>query len=330
MATVSDEGLLAFSSTARDQVVLITGGAKGIGREAAVLFAKHGAKVVIGDIDPNAGHDVVDTITRDGGAAIYQRCNVLEWDDLVSLFEKAIETYGRVNSVLPIAGIATEKPFPNIEVVNGRPVKPQLTTLDINLRAVMHTTHIAFHYFKKDTAESGMKSIVFMASMASWQGIPGVAEYSAAKHGVLGFMRAIEPISQLQGIHVASVHPWFVDTTLLPLVVKTILAGIPKTPVERVAYAVFYAATNPDWANQGSTLLLPDDGPVLRLNKEELKEGVYGIINNRAQRAKRTGEAILSFAATLRDLWKIFGKGVMVAMLCAVAARWARARYLRS
>jgi len=63
------------------------------------------------------------------------------------------------------------------------------------------------------------------------------------------------------------------------------LAGIPLAPIERVAGAIVYAATDPDMETSGCTWLLPDDGYVFRLEREELKEGVYKMINARVDAA---------------------------------------------
>ena len=109
--------------------------------------------------------------------------------------------------------------------------------------------------------------------------------YSAAKHGVLGFMRSIYPSCLSQGIRVATIHPWFADTALVPTIVKVFLAGIPLTPIERVAGAIVYAATDPDMETSGCTWLLPDDGYVFRLEREQLKEGVYRLIDARTKAA---------------------------------------------
>ena len=74
------------------------------------------------------------------------------------------------------------------------------------------------------------------------------------------------------------------DTAIVPTVAKVFLAGLPLTPVERVAGAIFYAATDPDPETNGSAWLLPDDGPVYRVDREEFKEGVYKMIDERAKR----------------------------------------------
>lgn len=74
------------------------------------------------------------------------------------------------------------------------------------------------------------------------------------------------------------------DTGIVPLPAKLFLAGIPLTPVPRIAQAIFYVASNPDPATSGCAYLLPDDGPVCMVEKEEFKEGVYKLIDARANR----------------------------------------------
>lgn len=83
----------------------------------------------------------------------------------------------------------------------------------------------------------------------------------------------------------ASLCPSLTDTAIVPLPVKLVLAGIPLTPVPRVAGAIFYAATNPDPETNGCAWLLLDDGPVFRVKPDEFKQGVYKMIDDRANGA---------------------------------------------
>lgn len=107
------------------------------------------------------------------------------------------------------------------------------------------------------------------------------------------------------------------------------MAGIPLTPVERVAGAIFYAASDPDMETSGCPWLLPDDGYVFRVEKEQLKEGVYEIINVRTAaavkyvfshkldvglalifvyRACRGSRGVKHALAIMGDLWRLLGK----------------------
>ena len=74
---------------------------------------------------------------------------------------------------------------------------------------------------------------------------------------------------------------FFLDTEIVPVSGKMFLSGIPKTPVPRIAGAIFLAATDVDMETSGSAWLLPDDGPVFRVGKEDFKLGVYKMIDER-------------------------------------------------
>lgn len=73
-----------------------------------------------------------------------------------------------------------------------------------------------------------------------------------------------------------------VDTNIVPIPAKLFLAGIPLTPVPRIAGAIFFSATDPSPASNGSAWLLPDNGPVFHVPREEFKMGVYKMIDDRA------------------------------------------------
>jgi hypothetical protein len=135
-------------------------------------------------------------------------------------------------------------------------------------------------------------------------------------------MRALDPIVTADNIRIAAIHPWFAgmcrtalppmmarradstlryfrheDTSILGLPVKLLLAGIPLTPVPRIAGAIFRAATDPDLATSGCPWVLPDDGPVIRVEKEALRAGVYEMLTNRIRRATKYVPFCLSVSA---------------------------------
>ncbi|KDQ55799.1 hypothetical protein JAAARDRAFT_37225 [Jaapia argillacea MUCL 33604] len=321
MTTISDEQLLAHASRAKGKVAVITGGANGIGKEAALLFAKHGAKVVIGDLDVKGGEGTVAEIRGYGGEAVFQRCNVLDWDEQLSLFELAMKEYGSVDVVVPNAGVAEAGTFGRFNLVDGKLSKPKLLTLEVNLTGVMYTTHLGLHYIKKNHTKGSLKALVFIGSMASWQAIPAAPMYSASKHAILGLMRSLYTACQLDGIRVAVIHPFFADTHIVPTTAKVFLAGIPLTPVARIAGAIFCATTDPDMESSGCAWLLPDDGPVYRIEKEQFKEGVYKMIDERTKMAIDGLVGVKRYAAVVRDLWRILGKKLVLAIGCVIVAR---------
>ncbi|XP_006460744.1 hypothetical protein AGABI2DRAFT_203925 [Agaricus bisporus var. bisporus H97] len=331
MSHVPDDVLFEHNARVRGKVVVITGAANGIGQETAKRFASYGAKVVIGDRDTKGGEKTVGDIERDGGKAVFVKCDVLSWEDQLSMFETAISKYGSVDIVIPNAGVTEISHFHSVTLdASGKPMIPKLSTLDINLTGVLYTIHLSLHYLKVNKKAGDLKSLILIGSMASWMPIPGAALYAASKHAILGIMRSLHPGLELQGVRVGVIHPFFADTAIVPLPVKVALAGIPLTPVPRIAGAIFHAATNPDPETNGCAWLLLDDGPVFRIKPEEFKQGVYGMIDNRANAALQVAKGLRHYYRVGRDLWRIFGKQLVVLGIGAVLAKvaWDRREFL--
>jgi hypothetical protein len=89
------------------------------------------------------------------------------------------------------------------------------------------------------------------------------------------------------GIRVVIICPWFIDTAILRTATRVILAGIPLTPISRVAGAIVNAATDPNWETSGASYSIPDDGSVIRIERQELAVGIYKVLNDRVQAGMR-------------------------------------------
>lgn len=108
----------------------------------------------------------------------------------------------------------------------------------------------------------------------------------SARHAFTRGSQVLRPVPNRHGFaHFAC--SLVADTNILDWKLKLFLAGVPRTPVSRIAGAVFRAATDPDSATSGCPWILPDDGPVLLVQKEVLREGVYEMLNNRVRRTMR-------------------------------------------
>ncbi|KAF9484424.1 NAD(P)-binding protein [Pholiota conissans] len=331
MSHITDDQLLAHSDRVQGKVVVITGGANGFGKETALLFAAYGANIVIGDLDVTGAAKVVAEIKKIGGSAAWIKCNVTKFEEQVELFELAVKKFGSVDIVIPNAGVSELGTFRTVAFnKDGKPVKPSMATLEINLYGVLYTAHLATHYLRLNQKENDLKSIVFIGSVASWMAIPMGELYSGSKHAVLGIMRSLHPIMETKGIRVVCIHPFFADTAIVPTSVKLVLAGIPLTPVFRVARAIFHGASDVDMKTSGSSYLLLDNGPVFMVPKDEFKEGVYKMIDNRANAATAVLIGVKAWAFFFRDVWRITGPFILRVIVTVVLAKiaWANREWI--
>ncbi|KAF9527312.1 hypothetical protein CPB83DRAFT_856337 [Crepidotus variabilis] len=323
MSFISDEKLFSHNERVKGKVVIITGAANGIGKETALRFGQYGAKVVIGDVNLAGAQETVFAIKAKGGSALALRCDVTKWDDQVALFELAEKEFGAVDVVVPNAGVSEMGGF-HIPKLNeaGKPARPtNMKTLDVNLTGALYTIQLALHYLHAPAkAEPGtLKAIILIGSMASWMSIPGGALYTASKHAMLGVMRSLSGTLP-SSVRIGCIHPFFADTSILSIPVKLFLAGIPLTKVERVAGAIFYAATDPDASTNGSSWLLADDGEVFCVPKEEFKFGVYGMLDQRVNSIKNAAKGVGWWITYIRDVNRILGRPLLKAGIPVVAA----------
>ena len=118
----------------KDKVIVVTGGSSGIGRAISILFAKEGAKIVIGDItmDVQEGGDpTVDVITKAGGVARYRHCDVSKWADIDGLVSSAVDEFGKLDVIVNNAATrgrgkklleTTEEDWDNVMAINAKGV----------------------------------------------------------------------------------------------------------------------------------------------------------------------------------------------------------------
>ncbi|EXC01951.1 Momilactone A synthase [Morus notabilis] len=205
MATTSL--LSAVSRRLDGKVVLITGGASGIGESAAKLFAHHGAKVVIADIQDNLGHSVCESIGQTNSK--YVHCDVTDESQVKNAVDEAIKTYGKLDIMFNNAGII-DKSSPRI-TENEKAVFEHVLSVNVTgvFLGIKHAARVMI------PARSGC--IISTASLSSCIGGTASHAYTCAKHAVLGLTKnAAVELGQF-GIRVNCVSPFGVAT---PMAIK--------------------------------------------------------------------------------------------------------------
>jgi NAD(P)-dependent dehydrogenase (short-subunit alcohol dehydrogenase family) len=187
-------------------VAIVTGGASGIGRAAAVLYAQNGAKVVVSDVDVTRGEETVGMITQAGGEALFTRADVSKPEDCEALVSAAVNRFGRLDIAFNNAGIGGESnPVADYSIAGWQKV------IDINLSSVFY----GMKYEIPAMLKSGGGAVVNMASILGQAGFASAPAYVAAKHGVVGLTQATALDYAQQGIRINSVGPGFISTPLI-------------------------------------------------------------------------------------------------------------------
>jgi NAD(P)-dependent dehydrogenase (short-subunit alcohol dehydrogenase family) len=186
------------------KVALVTGGSSGIGRATALLFAQHGAKVVIGDIDP-AAIETANLIKREGGEAIFVQTDVREAKEVQNLVATAVETYSGLHRAFNNSGILPPA-IPLAEVDDS--------TFDNVIAVDLKGVFLSMKYEIRQMLQTGGGAIVNNASIAGLIAEPGISAYVAAKHGVIGLSKAAAVEYANKGIRINALAPGLVNTAM--------------------------------------------------------------------------------------------------------------------
>jgi NAD(P)-dependent dehydrogenase (short-subunit alcohol dehydrogenase family) len=219
---------MTAAPTIRGRHALVTGGGSGVGRAIALALAGAGIDVTIcGRREAGLAE-----VTRESGRIFGIAADVTDEAAMASLYSSAEAAHGPIDIVVANAGISGSAPAHRTALTDWQ------RTLDVNLTGAFLTVKPAL----AGMAARKHGRIVFVASTAGLKGYPYVAAYVAAKHGVVGLMRALAVETAKSGVTVNAVCPGFVETEMLEESIQRIVEKTGRSADEARASL---ASTNP-------------------------------------------------------------------------------------
>ncbi|SEF65416.1 SDR family NAD(P)-dependent oxidoreductase [Algoriphagus boritolerans] len=188
------------------KVAIITGSGSGIGKAAALLFAKEGATVIVSDIQEENGRAVAEEIKSNGGNAIFFRADTSQPADNEALVKAAIDNFGKLDIAVNNAGIGGP-----MGLTGEYPIDGWQKVIEVNLSGVFY----GMHYQLPAMEKNGGGVIVNIASILGMVGTRFSPAYVAAKHGVVGLTKATALEYAPKNIRVNSIGPGYIMTPLL-------------------------------------------------------------------------------------------------------------------
>jgi NAD(P)-dependent dehydrogenase (short-subunit alcohol dehydrogenase family) len=192
----------------RGKVAVVTGGASGIGRALAERFATDGMAVVVADIEESAAKSAAAELEAAGAQALAVPVDVTDEDSVRALADAARERFGMFHVVCNNAGVAG-----HFGRAWDTPVADWRWVLDVNVWGVIH----GIRAFVPALVEQNEGHVVNTASVAGWQGVPGMAPYCASKHAVLAISESLRLDLEMSGsaVGVTAVCPGMINTNLM-------------------------------------------------------------------------------------------------------------------
>ncbi|HKM85134.1 MAG TPA: SDR family oxidoreductase [Terriglobales bacterium] len=245
------------------KVALITGGASGIGRATALLFAREGAAIVLADLNADAGHRVAAQITQSGGRAFFEQMDVTQAADCKRLVERAIREFGRIDILFNNAGVIRRATVLELSEDDWDRV------MTVNVKSIYLLSREVIPHMQK----AGGGTIVNTASGWGLAGGAKAAVYCASKGAVVLLTKAMAIDHGPQNIRVNCICPGDTDTGMLREEAQQLgedhsrfLAESAKRPLgrvgtpEEIAQAVLYLASGASSFVTGTALVVDGGG----------------------------------------------------------------------
>jgi len=186
-----------------NKVVIVTGGGQGIGRAISQTFAREGARVVIADIDKEAGMENAEIIQKQNGTAIYIQTDVSSEKDVQNLFNEILQQFGQIDILINNAGIGHTESIYSINVEDFDRV------LATNLRSAF----LCSKYAALEMRKRKMGVILNLASTRAFMSEPNTEAYAASKGGIISLTHALAVSLGRDGIRVNAISPGWIEVS---------------------------------------------------------------------------------------------------------------------
>ena len=238
-----------------NKVVMVTGGAAGIGRVTAENFAKEGARIAICDVNPEAGEAAVKAL---GADASFEKVDVADSASVSSWVEGVFEKYGQIDVLVNNAGITRDSLIMRMKEADWDAV------ISVNLKSAFNCVKAVSKIMVKQ--RSGR--IINLASVVGVMGNPGQANYVASKAGMIGFTKTVAKELGARGITVNAVAPGFIETDMTAVLSEKVKeAMLNMIPLQR--------AGNPQDVADAITFLASDQAAYITGQVIHVTGGMY-------------------------------------------------------
>jgi len=224
-----------------NKIAIVTGGANGIGAAIATLFAQHGAKVLITDINEEMGKSLAQTLRNAGGSAEFAFLDVSNYDNWQTIKETAISHFGGINTLVNNAGMF------HPSNLSSESLEGWNKMLAVNQSSVF----FGMKSMQAELAKSESASIVNISSLYGWVGSPNAISYHATKAAVRHMTKAAALELAGSNVRVNAILPGQIQTQMLARITpEQALAIGEATPLGRIgepndiAYGALYLASD--------------------------------------------------------------------------------------
>ena len=222
----------------KDKIVMVTGGAAGIGRVTAEAFAREGAKLAICDVNPETGEAAAQSL---GAEASFEKVDVANETAVSEWTDQVVKRYGRIDVLVNNAGITRDALLLRMKAADWDLV------MNVNLKGAFLCSRAVVRYM----AQQRSGRIVNVASVVGVVGNAGQANYVASKAGLIGLTKTVAREFAARGITVNAVAPGFIETQMTAVLSEKVKGGfLSQIPLgragtpEEVAGAVTFLASD--------------------------------------------------------------------------------------